>query len=156
MLTDYETAVVFRCIGSIEIEADGDALNLSAEDLIEEIYARTEGNVPEGARNALCAKLEVMDLSLTEIKALLSLKGTSTRGPKMSIRTLQDLFNAMKAQTFDVVDVHGQFRTDLPTFGGKEPADKIGIWSWDSSNLLIGTCQDDLAIISRQEWFSCP
>ena len=43
-----------------------------------------------------------------------------------------------------------------PLFGGEEPDDTTGILSWDPTHLLIGTCADDLQIISRQEWFSCP
>lgn len=39
----------------------------------------------------------------------------------------------------------------LPTFGGEEPADTTGIWSWDETRILVGTCPDDLEIIAREE-----
>ena len=28
--------------------------------------------------------------------------------------------------------------TSLPTFGGEEPRDTMGIWSWDETHLLVG------------------
>lgn len=40
---------------------------------------------------------------------------------------------------------------DLPTFGGEEPSDTSGVWSWDKDNLLVGTCVDDMEIVSREE-----
>ncbi len=43
--------------------------------------------------------------------------------------------------------------TDLPVFGGKEPEDTAGVWSWDSENLLVGTCIGDLEIVSRS-WYA--
>lgn len=41
--------------------------------------------------------------------------------------------------------------TDLQTFGGDEPDSTSGVWSWDADNLLVGTCSDDLEIVSRAE-----
>ena len=41
--------------------------------------------------------------------------------------------------------------TDLQTFGGDEPDSALGVWSWDAEGLLVGTCADDLKIISRAE-----
>ncbi|MBK5247507.1 MAG: hypothetical protein JJE49_09615 [Peptostreptococcaceae bacterium] len=43
----------------------------------------------------------------------------------------------------------GQWSTSLPTFGGTEPSDTEGIWSWDETRLIVGTCASDLQIISR-------
>lgn len=39
--------------------------------------------------------------------------------------------------------------SSLPTFGGDEPASTSGIWSWDATNLLTGSCASDLAIEVR-------
>ena len=39
--------------------------------------------------------------------------------------------------------------TDLPTFGGDEPADTSGVWSWNEQSLLVGSCLDDFEIIDR-------
>jgi hypothetical protein len=39
--------------------------------------------------------------------------------------------------------------TDLPTYGGDEPANTSGIWSWDADRLLIGTCAGDMRIVAR-------
>ena len=45
--------------------------------------------------------------------------------------------------------------TDLPLFGGDEPSDTDGIFSWDKNNLLIDNSEilegDDWKIISREE-----
>jgi hypothetical protein len=41
--------------------------------------------------------------------------------------------------------------TSLQTFGGDEPDSTRGVWSWDAENLLVGTCADDLKIISRTD-----
>lgn len=38
---------------------------------------------------------------------------------------------------------------DLPSYGGEEPADTRGVWSWDGERLLVGECAEDLAIIPR-------
>lgn len=39
--------------------------------------------------------------------------------------------------------------TALPTFGGEEPSDTGGIWSWDATRLLVGSCASDLRIVYR-------
>lgn len=46
---------------------------------------------------------------------------------------------------------HGLDWTDLPVFGGEEPRDTSGIWSWDQTRLLVGTCAGDLRIVDRDE-----
>ena len=42
--------------------------------------------------------------------------------------------------------------TDLQTFGGDEPDSTAEVWSWDADNLLVGTCADDIKIVSRADW----
>lgn len=44
--------------------------------------------------------------------------------------------------------------TWLPTFGGEEPRDTSGIWSWDETRLLLGACASDLRIEAR-EYYHC-
>lgn len=39
--------------------------------------------------------------------------------------------------------------TSLPTYGGAEPASTSGVWSWDATRLLVGTCADDFRIVDR-------
>lgn len=39
--------------------------------------------------------------------------------------------------------------SDLPTFGGEEPPDTSGIWSWDAAHMLVGGCLDELEIVVR-------
>jgi hypothetical protein len=42
--------------------------------------------------------------------------------------------------------------SELPVFGGSEPSTTEEVWSWDEDNVLVGTCADDLEIISRREF----
>ena len=39
--------------------------------------------------------------------------------------------------------------TDLPTFGGEQPACTVQVWSWDAESLLVGDCADSLEIVAR-------
>ena len=72
-------------------------------------------------------------------------------------QTLDDLLTAMQtattADTFEALGLpvaHGQPDwTSLPTFGGDEPHDTTGIWSWDEDRLIVGTCADDVEIVPR-------
>lgn len=64
---------------------------------------------------------------------------------------ITDLRN-MTAAELECVDM-----TSLPTFGGEEPENMAGVWSWDETSLLIGDdvgtgdFAGDLKIISRSE-----
>lgn len=42
--------------------------------------------------------------------------------------------------------------TSLPNFGGPDPDDTDGVWSWDAERLLIGTHSEDMEIVTRTEW----
>lgn len=42
--------------------------------------------------------------------------------------------------------------TNLPTFGGTEPENTTGVWSWDEDSLIVGTCLDDLRIVTREDF----
>jgi hypothetical protein len=46
------------------------------------------------------------------------------------------------------------FRFDdgtLPTFGGDEPTDTCGVWSWDATRAIVGNCRSNIEIITRAE-----
>ena len=60
------------------------------------------------------------------------------------MKNLNELMEEMKANEDLKWD-------DLPTFGGEEPEDTTGIWSWDEKNVLVGECAYDLEIITREE-----
>ena len=66
-------------------------------------------------------------------------------------QTLDELLALMLENDPSVLDVHGDWRSDLPTFGGEPPADTAGIWSWDASRIIIGECADDLVIEARSQ-----
>jgi hypothetical protein len=58
--------------------------------------------------------------------------------------TLDD--SALEDYAADAVDM-----TELPTFGGEEPRDTHGVWSWDNERLLVGDCIADFRIVAREE-----
>ena len=68
----------------------------------------------------------------------------STQGAKPT--TLQGLFEAMKANDPSLPEWH-----DLPTFGGPDIENTLGIWSWDATHYIEGTCADDLQLVARDE-----
>jgi hypothetical protein len=69
---------------------------------------------------------------------------------EIGITTLETLRDALINGDGCVTDRRtGDWRTDLPTYGGPEPADTQGVWSWDKHRLLVGTCGDDLEIVDR-------
>ena len=39
--------------------------------------------------------------------------------------------------------------TSLPVYGGDEPDSTVGVWSWDTDNILIGDSSDDYEIVPR-------
>ena len=49
----------------------------------------------------------------------------------------------------EVADLPG-----LPTFGGDEPEDTAGIWSWDADRLLVDDCNGGFAIESRESYYA--
>lgn len=61
--------------------------------------------------------------------------------------TLEDLAIALSDAARSGVDEAIDWSA-LPTFGGIEPADTCGIWSWDAVSLLVGD-GSDLSIVSR-------
>lgn len=63
--------------------------------------------------------------------------------------SLEGLQSAMENNEPCILDHHDQWSANLPTFGGEAPKDTTGIWSWDETRLLIGTCADDLEIVDR-------
>lgn len=67
--------------------------------------------------------------------------------------TLEQLQDYLRAGTLwdGAPFKHGEIDwTSLPTFGGPEPVDTQGVWSYDATRLLVGTCTADLEITNRQ------
>ena len=67
----------------------------------------------------------------------------------MKTNNLSELYRAMVEGRADVLDIHGCWRSDLPSFGGEAPSDTAGIWSWDEESMIVGSCADDLQIEGR-------
>lgn len=76
-----------------------------------------------------------------------------TTTPPLTLAALYDLLlNATDAEwtAANLPWAHGERDwTSLPVFGGDEPCDTSGIWSWDETRVITGTCAGDLEIVSR-------
>jgi len=65
------------------------------------------------------------------------------------MNSLEELLSAILAEDTRLPRAHGEIdMTNLPTFGGKEPTDTTGIWSWDQTRLLVGGSVNDLEIVT--------
>ena len=72
-----------------------------------------------------------------------------------SFEPIADLDNLYKKMLIDhpsTLDRYGSWSSDLPNFGGEEPDDTDGVWSWDETRLIVGSFAGDLAIITREEY----
>lgn len=75
----------------------------------------------------------------------------------MNATNLAQLLSMMLADHPSTLDGHGQWRADLPVFGGAHPTIDEGggaasdacLWSWDATHLLVGRCPDELEIVER-------
>ena len=65
------------------------------------------------------------------------------------MQNLKSLYDMMIANHRHTINRHGQWCTDLPTYGGDAPRDTLGVWSWDADYLLIGACATELEIVAR-------
>jgi hypothetical protein len=65
-------------------------------------------------------------------------------------RALECVMLAMRNTDRDARDWCGDW-TDLPSWG-ERPSPDEHVWSWDDAGVLVGTCSDDLRIVSREEW----
>ncbi len=68
-----------------------------------------------------------------------------------SPKNLDDLYEKMLSDHPSTLDRFGQWSSDLPTFGGHDLTGMDGVWSWDEKRLIVGSCHDDLQIVTRRE-----
>lgn len=69
--------------------------------------------------------------------------------------TLEELMGWMQAnECWNGAPVkHGELDwSSLPTFGGDDPIDTSGIWSWDADSFLVGENAESLQIVDREDW----
>ena len=67
---------------------------------------------------------------------------------RIAVDDLQDLLELLREVDRDIeADL-----SNLPTFGGQEPRQTLEVWSWDADHLLVGSCVDDMKLVTRQEW----
>ena len=78
---------------------------------------------------------------------------------RIAVNDLQDLLELLKEAEAELSDpdaigddvVQRADLCSLPTYGGEWPADTLGVWSWDERRLLVGTCIDDMKLVTREE-----
>ena len=76
--------------------------------------------------------------------------GTEAHGETLVAQcgNLEALLELLRSGAIDD-DENLHLWSELPTFGGPDPADTTGVWSWDATRLLIGPGRDDLLIVPR-------
>jgi len=52
----------------------------------------------------------------------------------------------------DLIGDYGRSVSECPTFGGDEPEDTAGVWSWDDTHLLVGEGWGSCELVARGEW----
>lgn len=66
-------------------------------------------------------------------------------------RSKNDSEQVRYARANGLPHAHGEIDwSSLPVFGGDEPSDTWGVWSWDERFLLVGSCADDLRMEPRE------
>ena len=65
------------------------------------------------------------------------------------IDDLDDLLCVLRMGAGEVRCENGRHLDELAVYGGTEPDDTEGVWSWDAERLLVGTCSDDFEIVPR-------
>lgn len=68
-----------------------------------------------------------------------------------SLAELLGLLNSATAEQWEEIHAFPHLMTSLPIFGGDQPSDAMGVWSWDVDNLLVGE-GSGFEIVSREEW----
>ena len=63
-----------------------------------------------------------------------------------TFKNLDELLAAMRAGEID----ENAFAS-LPTFGGEEPRNTNGVWSWNATHVLVGEGKNDFAILDRND-----
>lgn len=71
------------------------------------------------------------------------------RTVRATFTTLESLLNGMR-ERHPLLAAEWVW-TSLPTFGGDEPNNTAGIWSWDADRVIVGTCADDVEIQPRSD-----
>lgn len=82
----------------------------------------------------------------TGLKRLATTALVNARNDLLRIENLKDLCEFLRGPFGSHVDWD-----DLPTYGGKEPADTKGIWSWDPECVLIGS-GSDVKVMTRADY----
>ena len=89
-------------------------------------------------------------MSLAEI-----INATTLHELLTELNTLGEEINRLQAACIDAGDIIGDYGravSECPTFGGDEPEDTAGVWSWDETHLLVGEGWGGLEIVARGEW----
>ena len=66
-------------------------------------------------------------------------------------KTLEELCEFMNGLSIEEFEAQGIDVCDLPTFGGDEPDDTTGIWSWDEADIMVSWGDGEFIIDSRRD-----
>jgi hypothetical protein len=73
----------------------------------------------------------------------------------VALNTAGDEIKRLQADGEDagaLIGDYGRSVPECPTFGGDEPEDTAGMWSWDEDHLLVGEGWGNCQIVARGEW----
>lgn len=113
----------------IDADAGGDScriykdFNASSYDLLEDIIDGLE-EVQKAAQSAFDDYIDGKKKSYKDCK------------------TLKELFAVIRYYTDG-----DEWPSDMPVFTGKELENDVGVWSWDDTRAIVGSCPSDLEIL---------
>lgn len=116
-------------------------------------------------RDVLLARFEMACAGLKELPVFFGDPGDlpcpyPSETIRLAVDDLQDLLELLKEAEAELSDpdaigddvVQRADLCRLPTYGGEDAAHNFGVWSWDERRLLVGTCIDDMKLVTREEW----
>jgi predicted transcriptional regulator len=110
------------------------------------ITAETRARVERLAKENNCKMTEIIEQAVRAYQAPLETE------EMMQPKTLKELYGMMQKNDGRLLELYGDW-SSLPVFGGSEPPQTVGIWSWDENDLIVGTCSADISIVPREEYF---
>jgi len=73
--------------------------------------------------------------------------GTQHSGPIDGLDDLCAVLRCYRPRDDQQPSIH-----ELPTFGGRPPADTESVWSWDADRVLVAMSWRDAEVVTRNEW----
>ena len=64
---------------------------------------------------------------------------------------MNDTYTDLDALLAELISGDTDLDTDLPIYGDPDRNNPEGVWSWDDTREIVGTCQEDLEIVNRTD-----